>query len=317
MGKSIIFITHRMQEILDICDKVSVLRDGELINTISTKNLNMGELSSYIIGDSKLAEIDSTDRKKTKKKISDETVLQLKDLSKMGDFMNINLEIKRGEIVGLAGLRGSGRTELFNSIIGINNFDTGVLKVKNVEKKFKSPSEALAGGIAYLPEERDREGIVNELGVMDNLVLSCLKKLCVFKNVGIIKDSKKRDLAKNLIKKLSIKTISLDQKVKDLSGGNKQKVVVGKILSVMPDIFILDEPTKGIDIEAKNSILNIIEKDLSREAGILITSPGLGDLIKICDRIIVLLNGEIVEEVESNKFNENKIYLAMQGKINS
>jgi ABC-type sugar transport system ATPase subunit len=314
-GKAIIFISHRMQEILDICDYVSVIRDGLLINTEKCSDLNIKQLSSYITGtmESKKDISEGIIENSNLKEKSSEPVIELEKLTRIGYFKEINLSVRNREIVGLAGLRGSGRTEILKSIVGEYYFDYGYIKINGKVKKFKNPAEALNGGVVYLPEERESEGLIQELGISENLVISSLKKICYGENTSIINENKKINTSKRLIEQLSIKAISHDQKVDDLSGGNKQKVVVGKVLAANPILFLLDEPTRGIDIQTKESILSIIRNDLRKNAAIIMTSPSIEDLIRICDRILVIYKGEIVKEYKRADFDESQLYLVMEG----
>jgi len=311
-GKTIIYISHRMDEVLKVCDRVTVLRDGETIITKDCSELDERRLSSFIIGDKNmtvsLGELKKTigDNIKTKK---EEIILQVRNLTKIGYFQNINFELKKGEILGIAGLRGSGRTEILKSIVGAEKADIGEIVVCKKTKKFKNPCHALRNGIVYLPEERDKEGIISDLSVRENMVLAKIKDLVKF---GFINARKENNIVKNLIKELNIITSSSEQEIKNLSGGNKQKVVVGKIIAINPIIILLDEPTKGVDIETKANILKIIKEKLSKNSSVIMTSPSLDELIEVCDRIIVLYEGKIVSEYHKKNFNEENIYLAMQ-----
>jgi len=314
-GKTIIYISHRMDEILKVCDRVTVLRDGETIITKDCSELDERKLSSFIIGDKNMT-ISSGKLKKTiddnVKTKKEETVLQVRNLTKVGYFWNINFELKKGEILGIAGLRGSGRTEILKSIVGAEKPDIGEILVCEKTKKFRNPCHALRNGIVYLPEERDKEGIILDLSVRENIVLSKIKDLVKF---VLINASKENNIVKNLIKELNIITPSSEQEIKNLSGGNKQKVVVGKIMVTNPKIILLDEPTKGIDIETKANILKLIKEELSKKSSIIMTSPGLDELIEVCDRIIVLYEGKIVSEYNKKDFDEENIYLAMQNVV--
>jgi ABC-type sugar transport system ATPase subunit len=240
-----------------------------------------------------------------------ETVLLgVQRLTKAGSYYDISFVLHRNEIVGLAGLRGSGRTEILKTVSGILHQDAGKLILAGKARKVGSPAEALKQGIAYLPEDRDREGLIEKLSVRFNLSLSSIASL----RKGMFLD-RKMELSRTqeLVDLLSIETPSTEEEVLYLSGGNKQKVVVGRIISRKPKIFLLDEPTKGIDIGTKAGILEMVRTKLRQNAGVLITSPGLEDLIAVCDRIIVLHEGRMVSEFLKRDFDESKIYLAMQG----
>lgn len=309
-GKTTIFITHQMKKVLKFCDEVTILRDGRLIRTEKCSGLNVEKLSSLIVKKSSGYKFEKlkTFSQSTKEK-SKETVLSVEGLTKVGVFYNVNFELKRGEIVGLVGLRGSGRTEIFKAIVGANPADEGKVRVGKGRKWFTSVSQALRNGVVYLPEDRDEEGIIEVLSVMKNITLLSLHRL----RKGLLISRKKEEkLATNLIETLNIKVSSLEQEVKYLSGGNKQKVVIGKILAPNPVVLLLDEPTKGIDIETKVAILKKI-KELSKKIGIIVTSPELEDIMLICDRILVLYERRIITEVPREKFDVESLYLNMQG----
>jgi len=308
-GKAIIFISHRMNEILEVCDRVTVLRDGVVIVTEERCNLNENRLSSFIVGKDYNYKKNKNEVEPNKENVN-EIVLSVDNFTKFSVFQNITLKLKRGEIIGLAGLRGSGRTEIFKAIVGINPADEGWIKIGKEKSRFMNPSQALQSGIVYLPEDRDNEGLIDILSVRENLTLSSLSYLT---KMGLINKDRERELTINFIKILSISTPSSEEEVKNLSGGNKQKVMLGKILATNPVVYLLDEPTKGIDISTKKDILKIIKEKLSKSAGVILTSPGLEDLILICDRILVLYKGKIIDEFSKKEFREADLYLAMQG----
>jgi len=312
-GKAILFISHSMEEILEICDLVTILRDGKVIAKEECACLDKDKLSYFIVGGEynyKEHEVGEESGKEEEKE-SNEIVLSVRNFTKFGAFQNINFDLKKGEVVGLAGLRGSGRTELFKAIAGIDLADKGWIKIGNEEKRFTDPAQALQNGIVYLPEDREKEGLIDILTVRENLTLSSLPRL--LNKVRLINLEEEKKLATTLAERLSILTPSIEEELKKLSGGNKQKVLMGKVLSANPIVYLLDEPTKGIDISTKKEILKIIKEELSRFAGIIMSSPGLEDLILICDRILVLYKGEIVGEFFEDKFKEIDLYRAVQG----
>ncbi len=311
-GNTIIFISHRTDELLQVCDRVTVIRDGRSVATQHCCYLNKEKLSSLIVGEEfNLKKINSDSKSMNlHKDEADEVVLAVENLTRFGVYQNVTFELKRGEILGLAGLRGSGRTEILKGIAGIEPVDGGWVRAGNAKRCFKNPSQALKNGIVYLPEDREREGLINNLSVRENLILNSLHKV---KNGTFINKKMENIFVSTLIDILGIKTASVEQEVSQLSGGNKQKVVVGRISAAVPEVFLLDEPTKGIDIFAREGILKIIKENLSKSAGILLTSPGLEDLMIICDRILILYEGEIVGQFLKEEFNEADLYMAVQG----
>lgn len=311
-GSTILFISHRIEELMEVCDRVTVLRDGKSITTEIIRNLDEESLSSLIVGGNSTLQV-LKDKKRGFDPSKKETVLQVESLTHYGEFQDINFSLKRGEILGIAGLRGSGRSEIFRSIAGIEPVEKGTIYIKGDSQEINSPGEAFSHGLVYLPEDREKEGLIKMLSLRENLVLDSLHRL----THGLFIDGKReKKLAEELIEALQIKAASREQKVSSLSGGNKQKVLVAKILATEPDIFLLDEPTRGIDISAKESILRLIEEDLSQEAGIVLTSPGLEDLMLVCDRILVLYKGRFVAEFSREEFDEEKLYVAIQGGSN-
>jgi ABC-type sugar transport system ATPase subunit len=300
-----------MDEILKVCNEVSVIRDGELICTEDCSKLNKHKLSSLIVGksfhfeDFKKEENAGGDNRKVQ-----EIVFSVKKLTKYLLYKNISFDLKEGEILGIAGLRGSGRTEILKGIAGIDPADEGYIKIGNQKKRFTQPSQAFENRIVYLTEDRDKEGLVSSLTIKENITINVLQKIT---NIIAINRKKEDKLVTNLVNLLEIKAASHEQMINQLSGGNKQKVVVGKIFAVEPKIYLLDEPTKGIDVEAKENILRLIKDKLSKSSSVIMTSPGLEDLLLICDRILILYKGEIIGEFSKDEFKEKDIYLAIQG----
>lgn len=315
-GKAILFISHRIGEILKICDVVTVLRDGEVVKTEKTSGMDLDKISSLIVGEKFVSKIEKIDTgRKYKDKKYGRVFLEVNKISKVGCFKNVSFELRKGEILGLAGLRGSGRTEIMKALVGIAPPDYGEIKLLGEKKSYRSPSQAYKDGMVYLPEEREKEGIVDVLSVKDNLILLVLKKI-VYKFANLINAKKETELVEELVNLFKIKTVSIEEQVRYLSGGNKQKVVFGKIFAAKPFVYLLDEPTKGVDISTKASLLDIISKTFVKSSGIILTSPGLAELMRICDRILVIFNGEIIKEVFSEDFDEKKLYSYIQGGIN-
>jgi len=309
--RAIIYISHRIDEILNYCDVVTVLRDGKVVTTEKISNLDEEKISSLIVGEENVEQYDKTEETfKFSAADYGEVVLSLNNLTRVGAFQDINFEVRKGEIVGLAGLRGSGRTEIMQAISGIEHKYEGEIKIKGVRKHFKNPAQALISKVAYLTEEREKEGIIDILSINYNLSLLILNELS--KN-GLVNDKLERESAEKIVNLFDIKSFSVDNPVRFLSGGNKQKVVFGKIYAAEPEVYLLDEPTKGIDISTKGVLLSMIKSQLTKSAGILLTSPGINELIKVCDRILVLFEGKIVKEIPREKFDEKLLYLSMQG----
>ncbi len=308
-GKTVIFISHHTKELLEVCDVVTVIRDGEAVKSVRREDLDLKTLAGLIVGNENFEAREGDDLSEL---VTDEEIFSLEGYTSYGKFRGIDLSLHRGEIVGLAGLRGSGRTELFRSIIGADPHDSGVMKLCGQEVNYKSPAKAAQDGVVYLTEEREAEGLVPIASVRQNLTMSILKKIT---RGGLLRSKVEKETAARSIDQLDIKVASQQQEVQQLSGGNKQKVLVGRVMEQQPRVCLLDEPTRGVDIEAKDSILHSINHGFRDNACALISSPGVEDLMKICDRILILYQGRITEEFTKEEFSEEDIYRAMQGEV--
>ena len=286
-----------------------MIRDGRAVRSVRREELDLKTLAGLIVGDESYEARKGED---LSSQVTDEEIFSLQGFTSYGKFRNISLTLHRGEIVGLAGLRGSGRTELFRSIIGADPHDSGTMILCGKEVSYSSPSKAARDGVVYLTEEREAEGLVPIASVRQNLTMSILQKIT---RGGLLHGRTERETAARSIKKLDIKVASQQQEVQQLSGGNKQKVLVGRVMEQQPRVCLLDEPTRGVDIEAKDSILHSINHGFRDNACALITSPGVEDLMKICDRILILYQGRITEEFTRKEFSEEDIYRAMQGEV--
>lgn len=306
-GKAIVYISHHIDELLEVCDRLTVLRDGRTVATRASEELDHHELSRLIVGDgfnlSRVRE-DGGDLP------SGEELLRAEGLSRWGVFEDVSFRLRRGEILGIAGLRGSGRTELLKALAGIDAVDEGTLTVKGKEACFTRPSEALDSGVAYLPEDREGEGLIRGFSIGDNLMLNSLPQ---FSRRGLIDRSRCDRRAGEVFEEVQVKAFSMDQNVEELSGGNKQKVVIGRIMANAPDVYLLDEPTRGVDVGAKKGILSVIVHRIRKGAGVVITSPGFDDLIDVCDRILVLHKGKLAGEYARSEFDEKQIFMSAQG----
>ncbi len=323
-GCTILHISHRIDELLQVCDRMTVLRDGRSVKTVERSEVDRESLATLIVGGETAAvataadaadaeseapasvastSIDAVDRDSA-------PLLAVDNLTSLDHFHEISFTVRRNEVVGIAGLMGSGRTSLMKTIFGIYEPVEGSVRIDGKPAAISGPATALKEGVVYLPEERDLEGLIANLDVRTNSVLSALRRVV---RRFVIDHRRENDLARDLTRTLEVKYASLEQEVRELSGGNRQKVVVAKVFSTQPKVFLLDEPTKGIDIAARAGLLRIIRKKLARNAAILVSAPGLEELIEICDRILVLHRGRIVAEYERNEFEEETLYHAIQG----
>jgi ribose transport system ATP-binding protein len=305
-GISIIYISHRLEEIFELCDTALVLKDGKVVGEREVSETNIDELISMMVG----REI-KKDLYNPNKNIGKE-VLRIENLSNF-KLKNCSLTVREGEIVGLYGLVGSGRTELSRAIFGADPIDSGKIFVEGKEVKIKSPSGAIKLGLGLIPEDRRQHGLALKLNVKHNINLPVYEKIG---KMGFISLSKETENARNFVKILSIKTPSLKQIVSNLSGGNQQKVVVAKWLASKSKVFIMDEPTNGIDVGAKEEIYELMNNLAMEGAGVLFISSYMPELMSICDRIVVMREGKVVGEIPHEEFSEEKI-LSMAIKNNT
>ena len=283
-GKSIVYISHRLQEIFEICDDVTVLRDGELIGEHPIENLTEDNIIEMMVG-RKLSEqypwIETE---------IGEDILKIVNIS--NKFVNdVSFELKKGETLGVAGLMGSSRTELMRTIYGIYPYTEGEIYLNNKKLKINSPEDALKNGIAYVTEDRKLNGIISEMNVRENITLSSID---LFKGpLGFVNKSKEEISSQQYIDELSIKTRGSKQLLRFLSGGNQQKVSIAKNLLTKPTLLILDEPTRGVDVGAKKEIYEIINKFKNEGMSIIVVSSDIPEILGISDRIMVMHEGRV------------------------
>ncbi|MDX1637087.1 MAG: sugar ABC transporter ATP-binding protein [Balneolaceae bacterium] len=297
-GITIIYISHRMEEIFRICETVTVLRDGRFIDSVPTAELTEKTLIRMMVG----RELDTVFPERNPH--SGEIIFSARNLGVRGKFRKISFELRRGEVLGMAGLVGAGRTDIARAIMGVTNLDAGDLFLHGKKITIESPEEAIRAGIAWVTEDRKGSGIIPDLSVKNNLTLSCLRQL----QAGLVIDNRSEvSAAGNMIDRLGIKTPGMHQKVKYLSGGNQQKVVIGKSLLVTPEVLILDEPTRGIDVGAKFEIYELIDQLARDGKAILLISSELPELLGLSHRILVLSNGNISTELGAGQASQEMI----------
>lgn len=301
-NKSIIFISHKLDEVLEICDEFTVLRDGELIKTDLISNTNKDQLVTYMAG----REISQIFPKKHVK-IEDE-IFSVKNLYKKTQFKNINFNLRKKEILGFYGLVGSGRTEVMKTIFGINKFDEGEVNFKNKNLNITKPKDAIKNGIVYLSEERQNLGMTGLMSVKDNINMAIMDKNSQYLILDKLKDLQN---ASELQEKLNIKVSYWSQLAQSLSGGNQQKTVIAKWLSTKPEVLILDEPTKGIDVRSKSAVHEFMGELVNSGMSIIMISSELPEILGMCDRVVVMYKGLIKNILEvSNTSSEEIVKLA-------
>jgi ribose transport system ATP-binding protein len=297
-GRSIVYISHRLKEIFQICDDVTILRDGQFIAEHPINEVNEDRIIELMVG-RKLSEQYPRISCQT-----GDTLLEVKNLTN-SYVKDINFSIKSGEIVGLAGLMGSGRTELARTLYGIYGKDSGEVLIKGKEVNIRSSGQAIQNGISYVSEDRKGNGVVLGLNIKENISLSVLQKLSGL--FGIINKKKEADAALDSIRSMSIKTSGVTQLVKNLSGGNQQKVSLSKSLMTSPRILILDEPTRGVDVGAKKEIYDIINRFKQDGMSIIMISSEIQEILGMSDRIMVMHEGRIAGCLDHEKADQENI----------
>ncbi|MCI6018982.1 MAG: sugar ABC transporter ATP-binding protein [Clostridiales bacterium] len=300
-GVSIVYISHRMDEIFQITDRVTIMRDGQYVKTLNTADTNRDELIKYMVGR------ELKDIYPKREEVKSEPMLELVNVCGNGDT-DINIHVNKGEIVGLAGLVGAGRTELARMIFGADKMKSGTIKLDGQEVKVTSPGEAIKLGIGLIPEDRKRQGALLEFGIDWNIALTHLPDI----SKGLVVDDKKvADQADEFIEKLKIKTPFKNQLVRNLSGGNQQKVVLARTLVNDSKLIIFDEPTRGIDVGARAEIYALLDDLAKQGKGILMISSDMEELIGMSDRIYALAEGRVTGELKKEEFTQEAILSLM------
>jgi ABC-type sugar transport system ATPase subunit len=289
-GVTIIFISHKLEEIFEICNRVTIMRDGHYIETRSCTDLTITELLKLVVGR-------SLDDMFTKHpgKIGD-VVLEVKNFTRIGVFKNINFNIRSGEIVGFSGLLGAGRSEVMRSLFGFDKYDSGIIFLNGSEVKIKSTKDAVNFGLGMITEDRLRMGIIAPFSILYNTTIACMKKFCT--KLGFISTKKEICGFKEVSKQLAIKYSSERVTINKLSGGNQQKVIISRWLITRPKILILDEPTRGIDVGSKSDIHKLIDGLAKTGIAIILVSSEMPELLGMCDRIYVMRGRKIVFQCE-------------------
>jgi ribose transport system ATP-binding protein len=293
-GVGIVYISHRMEELKKITDRVSIMRDGTYVGTINTKDATIDQIISMMVG----RKINNNQRP-TIKPQNREKVLEVRKLNRVKAIKDVSFELYKGEIVGFAGLMGAGRTEVARAIFGADPLDSGEILIRGKKVNIKSPTDAVQNGIGYLSEDRKQFGVLVGMDVKTNIAISTMKDY--LRPLGWMNTSKIDKQAKDMIEKLRIKTPSGNQLVKNLSGGNQQKVVIGKWLTRDSDILIFDEPTRGIDIGAKDEIYRLLNELAEQGKSIIMISSELPEILRMSHRVIVMCEGRITGELENNE----------------
>ncbi|MFJ9464584.1 sugar ABC transporter ATP-binding protein [Viridibacillus arvi] len=298
-GVGIIYISHRMDELKRISDRITIMRDGEYIATLNTKETEMSKVIQLMVGRELYIE--------SKPTVSDsnrDTVLELKNISTNTNLKDISFELKKGEILGFAGLMGAGRTEVANAIFGVDKIRAGEIILHGKKVQITSPSRAVKQGIGYLSEDRKHLGLVVDMDVKTNIVMSSIND---YQTLGFVNDQNIAKVSEEYVERLKVKTPSINQQIKFLSGGNQQKVVIAKWLLRDCDILIFDEPTRGIDVGAKGEIYKLLDELAEKGKSIIMISSELPEVLRMSHRIVVMSEGRITGILNSEEANQEKI----------
>lgn len=298
-GCGIVYISHRLEELGHVADRVTVLRDGEFVMNGEFKDYTMDQLISFMVGREITEKFPRVQCPKGKK------IFEVKNLNAGHMVRNINLEIFEGEVVGIAGLMGAGRTETTRAIFGIDPKESGEFILDGKEIRINKPLDAIRAGIVLAPEDRKKDGLCTKLSVRDNLALPNLDLLC--NKIGKVNTKKEKDLVDKAVEDLNIKLATPEINAESLSGGNQQKVVVGKWLARNSRVVIFDEPTRGVDVGAKVEIYNLINDLKQKGVGVLFVSSELPEVMGISDRIVIMCDGRITGELSPDEATEDRI----------
>lgn len=304
-GVAILFISHRFDEIFGLTDRITVMRDGSYISTHKTSETSEAEIIKEMVGRDIKTLFPKTDV------TAGEVILEVKNLQSPGKFRNINLTVRAGEIVALAGLVGAGRTEVARAIFGIDPIESGTISYLGKELKAHTPAQAIEKGIGFVPEDRRKQGLVLDLSIRRNTTLTLIKKLAT---LGIIPPKREKHFAGTWTEKLQVKAGSLEHNASTLSGGNQQKVVLAKWLAVEPKLLIVDEPTRGIDVGTKSEVHRLLSSLAEQGVGILMVSSELPEVLGMSDRIYVMREGQITKELSRSEATAEKVMGAATAK---
>jgi len=304
-GVAVIFISHRLDEIFEICDRVTVLRDGELVATSPIEDLTREILIKQMVG----REVDQIYEKRTDEPTR-KIILSVDNLRRGNVVRDVSFNLYKGEILGIAGLVGAGRTELVETIFGVHPASGGTIKIEGEPVTIRRPDQAIRQGIGFVTEDRKGQGLFPVLNVAANITMNRLGKLV---NAILVNWGKVRNLAEEYIKRLDIRTPSTQQRVSNLSGGNQQKVIIARWLTLNPRVLILDEPTRGIDVGAKSEIYRLMQRLASSGVSIIMVSSELPEVLGVSDRILVMHEGRIAGEFDPQTATQDQLMTAATG----
>ncbi|CAN7629636.1 sugar ABC transporter ATP-binding protein [Rhizobium sp. LjRoot254] len=298
-GLGIVYVSHRLNEVLEISDRITVLRDGRVVTTLDATGVTEPLLVSHMVGKAK-ADLQSVYRPRAQGEVR----LKVDRLAKTGKFRDISFELRKGEILGVAGLLGCNREALAQALFGAIATDEGRIVIDNSVVRLRSPHDAIRLGVAYMPADRKHEGLVFGMNVADNASMTTLR---VVGKWGVLRHGRVRRLAADLVKRLSIKVSTITQKASQLSGGNQQKIVIGKWIARKSGIVIAEDPTRGVDVGAKAEIWDALQTLAEEGRALILMTTELQEMLHVCDRIIVMSRGRITGEFQRSEFSAEAI----------
>ena len=303
-GRGVVYISHRLDEIFEVCDAVTIMRDGATVASAPIGEVDTAQIVRWMVG----REI--TDMYPKVEAQIGEVVLAVEGLRSAGEFTGISFEVRRGEIVALAGLVGSGRSEVCRAIFGIDPIDEGTITMNGVVLRGHTPARAMAAGIALVPEDRRLQGLFMPASIAHNGAMTVLKRL---RRWGFLRTSSERAVATDWAARLQLKYASIDDPVERLSGGNQQKVVLGKWLATAPRLLIVDEPTRGIDVGTKAEVHRLLSEQAAEGMAVLMVSSDLPEVLGMADRILVMREGRLVAEIARSEASQERVMTAAAG----
>lgn len=299
-GYTLAFISHRMDEVLELSDDISVLRDGHLVDTVARKDFDRKRLVSQMVGHDV-----SMGTRRARSTTTDEPALVVEGLTQKPSFSDISFTLHKGEVLGLAGLIGAGRTEIAEAICGITDKDAGKVVLNGTDITNADTGTIIRNGLIYAPEDRAKHGIVLPMTITQNVTSGLIER--VKRRVGLLDSNDEHRITRDTVEQYRVRCADLDQPVGELSGGNQQKIVFGKWMSTQPIVAILDEPTRGVDVGAKDEIYEIIDELAANGLAILVISSEMEELVQICDRVLSIYEGRIVAELTGDEITPQRV----------
>ncbi|UOF90663.1 sugar ABC transporter ATP-binding protein [Fodinisporobacter ferrooxydans] len=311
-GIGIIFVSHRLDELYEICETITVMRDGKVVRTGRIRDIPKVELISLMLGRELIETKHDVSKSKSSECRTSQPVLSVRGLKRENVLNDVSFDVHPGEVLGLAGLLGSGRTETVKAIFGADPVDSGTIEVSGIETKMRSPASAIKYGIALLSEDRKSEGILPNLSIRENIIAAVRPHLA---KGGLVSKDKEDEIVEMFIKRLNIKASSPEQPVRELSGGNQQKVLLARWLAINPKLLILDDPTRGIDVGAKAEVQKLIQNLAKQQFGIILISSDTDEVLDGSDRLVVLREGTTIGEADSDSITEGDLMNMLAGSV--